>query len=118
MQMLENIKEAKAIAKYVRVSPLKARRIADLVRGKSVDEAIVICRLNGNKPARAMEKVLRSAAANAENNHNMDVDKLYVHQVMANQGPSMKRMKALSHGRGVIILKRSSHLSVVLRERN
>jgi len=109
--------EAKATAKYVRVSPLKAKRVADLIRGKNVNEAIVICHLTGNKPARAMEKVLKSAAANAENNHNMDASKLYVASVSANQGPIMKRMRARSQGRGSIIKKRSSHLSVVLKER-
>lgn len=110
--------EARAIAKYIRVSPLKARRVADLVRGKGIDEAIDICAIVNNKPARAFKKVLTSAKANAENNHEMNTDKLYVYKVDANQGPTLKRMKAASHGRGVIILKRSSHLSVVLRERN
>ncbi len=110
--------EARAIAKYVRVSPLKARRVADLIRGKQLKEALAILRITDNKPARAYEKVVESAAANAENNHGMNTDKLYVAEVYANQGPTLKRMKAESHGRGAIILKRSSHLSVVLKERD
>lgn len=109
--------EARATAKYIRVSPLKAKRVADLIRGKNLNDAIAILRLTGNKPARAMEKVVKSAAANAENNHQMNVSKLYVYEVSANQGPIMKRMKAKSMGKGAIIKKRSSHLSVVLKEK-
>jgi large subunit ribosomal protein L22 len=110
--------EARAIAKYVRVSPLKAKRVADLIRGKNLGEALAILRLNGNKPSRAFEKVVKSAAANAENNHDMHAGKLYVAKVDANQGPTLKRMKAGSHGRGFVIKKRSAHLSVVLKERD
>ena len=110
--------EARATAKYIRVSPLKAKRVADLIRGKHIDEAVTICRLVANKPARAYLKVLISAASNAENNHGMDSSKLYVHSVSANQGPTMKRMKARSHGRGSVVLKRSSHLGVILKERD
>lgn len=110
--------EAKATAKYIRVSPLKAKRVADLIRGKNVNDAIVILRLTGNKPARAFEKVVKSAAANAENNHHMDASKLFVYTVSANQGPTMKRIKAKSMGKAAVIKKRSSHLSVVLKEKN
>ena len=109
--------QAKATAKYVRVSPLKAKRVADLIRGKNLTDALGILKLNGNKPSRAFEKVVKSAAANAQNNHEMDVQKLYVAEVNANRGPILKRMKAGSHGRGFIIKKRSAHLSVVLMER-
>ncbi len=109
--------EARAIAKYIRVSPLKARRVADLIRGKKLNEALAILKLTGNKPAQAFEKVVASAAANAQNNHSMDLEKLYVSEVYANQGPSLKRMKACSHGRGSMLMKRSSHLSVVLKEK-
>lgn len=110
--------EARATAKYIRVSPLKAKRVADLIRGKNLNDAIAILRLTGNKPARAMEKVVKSAAANAENNHQMNVSKLYVYEVNANQGPIMKRIKAKSMGKAAVIKKRSSHLSVVLKEKN
>lgn len=113
---MEEIK-ATATAKYIRVSPLKAKRVADLIRGKNLNEALAILRITNNKPARAFEKVVRSAAANAENNHFMRAEKLYVSEVWANEGPIMKRMKARSRGQGSIILKRSSHLSVVLKER-
>ncbi|MFA0815817.1 MAG: 50S ribosomal protein L22 [Anaerofustis sp.] len=110
--------EAKATAKYVRVSPLKAKRVADLIRGKSVNEALVILKLTGNKPAMAFEKVVKSAAANAETNHSMNANKLFISEVSANQGPIMKRIKARSMGRASVIKKRSSHLSVVLKEKN
>lgn len=110
--------EARATAKYVRVSPLKAKRVADLIRGKRLGEALAILRITNNKPSRAYEKVVMSAAANAQNNNGMNPENLYVAEVYANQGPSLKRMKAESHGRGSIIFKRSSHLSVVLKERN
>ncbi|MCL1913513.1 MAG: 50S ribosomal protein L22 [Eubacteriaceae bacterium] len=109
--------EARAIAKYIRVSPLKAKRVADLIRGKDYQRALDICNLTTTKPSKEFSKVLRSAAANAENNHDMDVSRLYVHSVSANQGPTLKRMRARSHGRGTIILKRSSHLEVILKER-
>ena len=108
---------ATATAKYIRVSPLKAKRVADLIRGKNLNEALAILRITNNKPARAFEKVVKSAAANAENNHYMRPEKLYVSEVWANEGPIMKRMKARSRGQGTLILKRSSHLSVVLKER-
>ena len=113
---MEEIK-ATATAKYIRVSPLKAKRVADLIRGKNLNEALAILRITNNKPARAFEKVVKSAAANAENNHYMRPEKLYVSEVWANEGPIMKRMKARSRGQGSIILKRSSHLSIVLKER-
>jgi len=108
---------ATATAKYIRVSPLKAKRVADLIRGKDLSEALAILRITNNKPSRAFEKVVKSAAANAENNHHMNPDRLYVSEVWANEGPIMKRMKARSRGQGSIILKRSSHLSVVLKHR-
>jgi len=109
--------QAKATAKYVRVSPIKAGRVADLIRGKNVMDAINICQLTNNKPARAFEKVLRSALANAQNNFYLDGEDMVVASVHANQGPTMKRMKAKSRGRGAIYLKRSSHLVVVLDEK-
>ncbi|MCO8194600.1 MULTISPECIES: 50S ribosomal protein L22 [Anaerofustis] len=109
--------EAKATAKYLRVSPIKVKRVASLVRGKDLGEAINILKLTGNKPAREIEKVVKSAAANAENNHDMDVTKLYISEISANQGPTLKRFRAGSQGRASMILKRSSHISVVLKER-
>ena len=109
--------ESKAIAKYVRISPRKFKPINDLIRGKNVDEALAILAFTPRAGSPVLEKVLKSAKANAENNNNMDVDKLYVADVYANQGPTLKRFRAASKGSGVKILKRSSHVGVVLKER-
>ncbi|MEA4988914.1 MAG: 50S ribosomal protein L22 [Anaerovorax sp.] len=109
--------EAKAVAKYVRMSPIKLKPVTDLVRGKSLQEALTILKFTPGKGAELVENVVKSAAANAENNHDMDVDKLYVAEVYAHQGPTMKRWRAGSQGRASVILKRSSHIGVTLKER-
>ncbi|WP_324822070.1 50S ribosomal protein L22 [Sinanaerobacter sp. ZZT-01] len=109
--------EAKAVAKYVRMSPIKLKPITDLVRGKSLQEALTILKFTPGKGAELVENVVKSAAANAENNHDMDVDKLFVAEVYAHQGPTMKRWRAGSQGRASVILKRSSHIGVTLKER-
>ena len=104
--------EAKAVAKYVRMSPIKLKPVTDLVRGKDLAEALTILRFTPGKGAEEVEKVVRSAAANAENNFDMNPDDLYVAEIYANQGPTMKRWRAGSQGRASIILKRSSHICV------
>ena len=109
--------EAKAIAKYVRMSPIKLKPVADLVRGKDVNEALNILKFTPGKGAEIVEKVVQSALANADVKE-MDTDNLYVAEVYANQGPTMKRWRAGSQGRASIILKRSSHVGVTLREKN
>ena len=109
--------EAKAIAKYVRMSPIKLKPVTDLVRGKDLEEALTILKFTPGKGAELVEKVVKSAAANAENNMNLDPANLYVAEVYAHQGPTMKRWRAGAQGRAGRILKRSSHVSVVLRER-
>lgn len=109
--------QAKAVAKNVRISPRKVKPIADLVRGKNVKEARAILKFTPRKGARLMLKVLDSAVANAENNHNMNVDELYVSEVYANQGPTMKRFKAGSMGRANPVLRRTSHIGVSVSEK-
>ncbi|MBS3994527.1 MAG: 50S ribosomal protein L22 [Alkaliphilus sp.] len=109
--------ESKAIAKYVRISPRKFKPINNLIRGKNVDEALAILAFTPRAGSPVLEKVIKSAKANAENNHNMNADKLYIADVYANQGPTLKRFRAASKGSGVKILKRSSHVGVVLKER-
>jgi large subunit ribosomal protein L22 len=109
--------EAKALAKHIRISPRKIKPIANLVRGKKVDEAKAILKFTPRKGAKILLKVLESAAANAENNHNMNSDELYVSEVYANQGPSMKRFVAGSMGRANPILHRTSHIGVVVKEK-
>lgn len=109
--------EAKAVAKYVRMSPIKLKPVTDLVRGKNYQEAMNILRFTPGKGAEIIEKVVASAAANAENNFDMNPEDLYVAEVYAHQGPTMKRWRAESQGRASIILKRSSHVGVTLREK-
>lgn len=109
--------EARAIAKYVRISPRKMKPIVDLVRGKNIDEALAILKFTPRKGARVLEKVINSAVANAENNYGMDRDSLYVYQVYANQGPTLKRWRPRAQGRAYQILKRTSHIGVVVKER-
>ena len=109
--------EAKAIAKYVRMSPSKLKPVTDLVRGKDLNEALTILKFTPGKGAELVEKVVQSAAANAENNFDMNRDELYVAEVYANQGPTMKRCRAGAQGRASMILKRTSHIGVTLKER-
>ena len=109
--------EAKAIAKYVRMSPTKIAPVTDLVRGKDLQEALTILKFTPGKASELVEKVVQSAAANAENNHDMDPSKLYVAEIYANKGPTMKRWRAGAQGRAGMILKRSSHIGVTLKER-
>lgn len=109
--------EAKATAKYVRMSPSKLKPVTDLVRGKDLNEALTILKFTSGKGAELVEKVVQSAAANAENNHDMNPDELYVAEIYANQGPTMKRFRAGAQGRESMILKRTSHIAVTLRSR-
>ena len=109
--------EAKAVAKYVRMSPIKLIPVTNLVRGKNLGEALTILKFTPGKGAELVEKVVKSAAANAENNFDMNVDKLFVAEVYAHQGPTMKRWRAGAQGRASVILKRSSHIGVTLKER-
>ncbi|NMB09564.1 MAG: 50S ribosomal protein L22 [Tissierellia bacterium] len=110
--------EAKAIAKYQRISPLKVNFICKEIRGKNVDEALAILKFTPKKGARILEKVLESAIANAEHNHNLDRDLLYISEAYANDAPTMKRWRPKAKGMAYPILKRSSHIGVTLKERN
>ena len=109
--------EAKAVAKFVRMSSSKLKPVADLVRGKDLAEALTILKFTPGKGSELIEKVVQSAAANAENNHEMNTDALYVAEINANQGPTMKRWRPGAQGRAGMILKRTSHINVVLKER-
>jgi large subunit ribosomal protein L22 len=109
--------ESKAVARYIRVSPFKARQVADLVRGKDVKEAIGILRYSNKKSGPLVTKVLKSAVANAEHNYDMDSDSLYVSEIRIDEGPTLKRMKPRAYGRADVMKHRSSHITVVLRER-
>ncbi len=113
----EKITSAKAEAKYIRISPRKVKPVADLVRGKNVKEAQAILKFTPRKGARLLLKVLNSAVANAENNFDLDTESLFVKEVYANQGPTLKRFKAGSMGRSIPMLKRTSHIGVVVSEK-
>jgi large subunit ribosomal protein L22 len=108
--------QAKAIAKYVRIAPRKARLVIDLIRGKEVGEAIAILRHTPKAASPVIEKVLNSAIANAEHNLSLDVNKLKVAEVFVNPGPTLKRFRPRAMGRASRIHKRTSHITVVVSE--
>lgn len=108
--------EAKAIAKNIRISPQKARLVADLVRGNDVESAINTLRFMPKKAARIIRKLIESAIANANQNEAIDVDTLYVKTVFVDGGSMLKRIRPRAMGRATKILKRSSHITVVLDE--
>lgn len=109
--------QARAIAKYERISPLKVHFICKEIRGKQVDEALAILKFTPKKGARILEKVLNSAIANAEHNYGLDRENLFVSQAYANDAPTMKRWRPKAKGMAYPILKRSSHVGVVVEER-
>lgn len=109
--------EAKAIAKTVRISALKSRLVMRLINGKNVGDALNILNNMNNKAARVIKKVLISAVANAENNHNLDKSKLYVKEAYVNDGPVLKRSVPDSRGRIAKNDHRTSHVAVVVAER-
>ena len=109
--------EAKAVAKYLRIAPRKVRVVMDLIRGKNVAEAFAILKFTPKVGADAIEKVLKSAVANAENNFDMNVDKLFISTAFVDQGPTMKRIHPRSRGQAFKILKRSSHITIAVEER-
>lgn len=110
-------KEATASAKYVRISPRKARAVIDLIRGKELREAEAILKYTVHKATEPIGKVLRSAAANAEHNYEMDKDRLYVKVAFVDGGPVLKRMMPRAQGRGDLIRKRTSHITIIVGEK-
>ena len=108
--------EAKAILRTARISPQKARLVADQVRGMPVAKAADLLQFSDKKAAHMIRKVVESAIANAENNQGADVDELKVKSIMVDEGPTLKRFMAHAKGRGTRILKRTSHITVVVGE--
>lgn len=108
--------EVKASAKYVPVSPQKARLVVDLVRDKDVDEALSILQFTPKRAAGQVAKVVKSAIANAEENFGLSREDLYIHEIYVDDGPTLKRGRAGARGRYKPILKRTSHITVVLAE--
>ena len=109
--------EAKATLRFARISSRKVKIVADLIRGKKVDEALAIVKFTPKASSKTIEKLLLSAIANAENNHGMNRGNLIVSEIYANQGPTLKRIRATAKGSAVRIRKRTSHTTIVLKER-
>ena len=108
---------AKAHAKYIRISPRKVKIVADLIRGKSLPQATAILMTTPKAASEPLLKLMNSAAANAENNHSMDPEKLYVAEVFATPGPILKRIMPRAQGRAYRINKRISHVTICVAEK-
>lgn len=111
------MQQAKAVARTIRIAPRKVRLVVDLIRGKQVGEAVAILRLTPKAASPVVEKVLKSAIANAEHNYDMDVNNLVVSEVFVDEGPTLKRFRPRAQGRATAINKRTSHITVVVSEK-
>lgn len=109
--------EARATARHIRIAPRKVRIVVDLIRGKSISEALAILRYVPKRASTVIEKVVKSAVANAEHNLDLSRDDLYVAEAYVDQGPTLKRIQPRQRGQAFPILKRSSHVTVVVREK-
>ena len=109
--------EARAQAKMVRISSRKVKLVIDLVRGKTVGEAMNILAFTPKAASPVVSKLIKSAAANAEHNYNMDLEKLYVKEIFVGEGPTLKRIRPRAQGRATQILKRTSHITAVVAEK-
>ena len=109
--------EAKAHLRYARIAPRKVQIVLDLIRGKDADMAMAILRHTPKAASEPLEKLLKSAIANAENNHSMDKDQLYVAECFVCPGPILKRIRPRAQGRAFRVLKRTSHITLVLKEK-
>ena len=110
--------EAKATLRYARISSRKVKIVADLIRGKKVDEALAIVKFTPKASSEIIERLLKSAIANAENNHGMNRGNLIVSEIYANQGPTLKRIRPAAKGSAVRIRKRTCHITIVVKEEN
>ena len=110
--------EAKATLRYARISSRKVKIVADLIRGKKVDEALAIVKFTPKASSEIIEKLLKSAIANAENNHGMNRGNLIVSEIYANQGPTLKRIRPAAKGSAVRIRKRTCHITIEVKEEN
>ena len=110
--------EAKAHLKYARISPRKVQIVLDLIRGKDVATAMALLKNTPKSASEYLTKLLRSAVANAENNFNMDVSKLYVSECFVCPGPTLKRIRPRAQGRAFRINKRTSHVTIAVSEKN
>jgi len=110
--------EVRAVSKYVRISPQKVRKVVGDLKGKPVESGLQKLKFMPQKAANILEKVIRSAVANADQNADIDIDLLVIRNITADQGPTLKRWKARARGRGTRVLKRTSHITVILAEKN
>ena len=109
--------EAKAVARFVRIAPRKVRQVANEIKGKAVDEALQILEFTPRAAAEVLQKVLNSAVANAENNYDLDRSNLVVAKAYVDQGPTLKRFRARAQGRAAAIRKRTSHITIIVEEK-
>ena len=109
--------QAKAIARTVRIAPRKVRLVVDLIRGKQIGEAVAILRHTPKAASPVVEKVLKSAVANAEHNYDLDINSLVVSEVFVDEGPTLKRFRPRAQGRASAINKRTSHITLVVSEK-
>jgi len=109
--------QAKAVAKTVRIAPRKVRLVVDLIRGKQVGEAVAILNHTPRSASLVVEKVLKSAVANAEHNYDLDINSLVVSEVFVDEGPTLKRFRPRAQGRASAINKRTSHITIVVSEK-
>jgi large subunit ribosomal protein L22 len=109
--------QAKAVARTVRIAPRKVRLVVDLIRGKQIGEAVAILNLTPKSASPVVEKVLKSAMANAEHNYEMDINSLVITQAFVDEGPTLKRFRPRAMGRASAINKRTSHITIVLSEK-
>jgi large subunit ribosomal protein L22 len=109
--------QARAVAKYVRISPRKVRQVVNLIRGKKISDAFAILQFTPNGSTSDVAKVLKSAVANAGHNYDMNVDDLIITEICVDQGPTLKRIKPRAMGRADKIRKRTSHITVVVGEK-
>jgi len=109
--------QAKAIARTVRIAPRKVRLVVDLIRGKQIGEAVAILRHTPKAASPVVEKVLKSAVANAEHNYDLDINSLVVSEVFVDEGPTLKRFRPRAQGRASAINKRTSHITIVVSEK-
>lgn len=114
---MADIAEARAIARYIRISPRKARQVMDLVRGKDLPEALAILKYTPQRASEPISKVIKSAAANAEHNYEMNKDTLYVAECFVDEGPTLKRFQPRAMGRADVKRRRTSHITVVVKEK-
>ncbi len=117
-EVQNEVLQASATLKYARISSRKVKIVADLIRGKDADEALAIVKFTPKASSEVIEKLLKSAIANAENNHGMKHEKLYIAEIYANQGPTLRRIRPAAKGSAVRIRKRTSHITIVLKERD